>query len=61
MIILIIFKIKDNLIILFVLDLNINFNLSDPSNHTQTSTNFTLNPPTFTFNPLKVNNTNITL
>jgi len=39
---------------LFFLDLNIIFNLSHPSNHTQTSTNFTLNQITFTFNPLKV-------
>jgi len=61
MIILIIFKIKDNLVILFFLDLNIIFNLSHPSNHTQTSTNFTINPPTLTFNPLKVNNTNYRL
>jgi len=38
---------------LFFLDLNIIFNLSHPSNHSQTLTNFTPNPPTFTFNPLK--------
>jgi len=57
----IIFKIKDNLVIMFFFDLNIIFNLSHPSNHLQTLTNFTLNPPTFTFNPLKLNNTNFTL
>jgi len=38
MIILIIFKIIDNLVILFFLDLNIIFNLSHPSNHSQTLT-----------------------
>jgi len=59
-IILIIFKIKHNLVILFFLYLNIVFNLSHPSNHSQTSTNFTLNPLTFTFNPLKVNKTSFT-
>jgi len=37
------------------------FNLSHPSNYSQTLTNFTLNPSTFIFNPLKVNNTNLTL
>jgi len=47
---------------LFFLDLNIIFNLSHlshlshPSNHSQTLTNFTLNPSTFTLNPLKVSN-----
>ena len=46
---------------LFFLDLNISFNLSHPSNHSQTLTNFTLNPPTFTLNPLEINNTNFTL
>jgi len=56
-----IFKIKDNLVILFFLDLNIIFNLSHPSNHSQTSTKCTLNRLTFTFNPLKVNNTSFTL
>jgi len=54
----IIFKIKYNLVILFFFDLNIIFNLSHPSNHSQTLTNFNLNQPTFTFHPLKVNNTN---
>ena len=58
---LIILKIKYNLLILFFYHLNISFNLSHPSNHSQTWTNFTLNPPTFTFNLLKVNNTNFTL
>jgi len=38
MIILIIFKIMDNLVILFFLNLNIIFNLSHPSNHSQTLT-----------------------
>jgi len=57
----IIFKIKDNLVIMFFLDLNIIFNLSYLSNYSQTLTNFTLNPPTFSFNPLKVNNKNFTL
>jgi len=42
-------------------DLNISSNLSHPSNHSQTWTNFTLNPPTFTFNLHKGNNTNFTL
>jgi len=56
-----IFKIKDNLVILFFHALNIIFNLSHSSNHSQTLTNFTLNSPTFTSNPLKVNNTNFTL
>jgi len=51
MIILIIFEIKYNLVILFFYDLNIIFNLSHPLNHSQTSTNFTLNPFTFTVNP----------
>jgi len=46
---------------LFFYDLNRIFNLSHLSNHSQTLTNFTLNPPTFTFNLLKVNNTNFTL
>jgi len=46
---------------LFFLDLNIIFNLSYLSNHSQTLTNFPLNPPTFTFNKLKLNNTNFTL
>jgi len=49
------------LVIVFFVDFNIFFNLSYPSNHSQTLTNFTLNKPTFTFNPLKVNNTNFTL
>jgi len=40
---------------LFFYDLNIIFNLSHPSSHSQTSTNFALNPFTFTVNPLKVN------
>ena len=48
------------MIILFFYHLNITFNLSHTSNQSQTSTNFTLNPSTFTFNPLKVNNTNFT-
>jgi len=48
-------------VILFFFDLNIIFNLSNQSNHSQTLTNFTLNQPTFTFNPLKVKNTNFTL
>jgi len=60
-IILIIFKIKENLVILFFLYLNIVFNLSHVSNHSQTSTNFTLNLLTFTFNPLKVNKISFTL
>jgi len=46
---------------LFFFDFNIIFSLSHPSNHSQTLTNFTLNQPTFTFNPLKVNNTNFPL
>jgi len=46
---------------LFFYDLNIIFNLSLPSNHSQTSTNFNLNPLTSTFNPLKVNKTSFTL
>jgi len=46
---------------LFLLDLNIIFNLSHPSNHSETSTNLTLNPLTFTFNRLKVNKTSFTL
>jgi len=50
------FRIKENLVILFFLDLNIIFNRSHPSNHSQILTNFTLNPPTFTLNPLKVSN-----
>jgi len=48
------------MVILFFHDLNINFNLSHPTNHLQTLTKFTLNPLTFTFNPLKVKNTNFT-
>jgi len=39
---------------LFFLYLNIISNISDPSNHSQTLRKFTLNPPSFTFNPLKV-------
>jgi len=46
---------------LFFVDLNIIFNLSHPSNHSQTLTNFTLKPPSFTFNLFKVNNTTFTL
>jgi len=46
---------------LFFLDLNIIFNLSHPSNHSQTLTNFNLNPSTFTFNQVKLNNTNFRL
>jgi len=46
---------------LFFLYLNIVFNLSHASNHSQTSTNFTLNPLTFTFNPLQANKTSFTL
>jgi len=46
---------------LFFLDLHIIFKLLHPSNHSQTSTNLTLNPLTFTFNPLKVNKTSFTL
>jgi len=46
---------------LFFLDLKIIFNLSHPSNHSQTLTNFTLNHPSFTFNELKVNKTSFTL
>jgi len=42
-------------------DFNIIFNLSHASNHSQNFTNFTLNQPTFTSNPLKVNNTKFTL
>jgi len=49
------------LVIFFFLDLNIIFNLSHPSNHSQTLTNFTLNPPSYTFNLLKGNNTNFKL
>jgi len=44
------------MVIVFFLDLNMIFNLSNPSHHSQISKNFTLNPLTFTFNPLKVNN-----
>ena len=55
------FKIKDNLVVLFFLDLNIIFNLSHPSNQSQTLTNFTLNPPTFIFNSHQMNNTKFTL
>jgi len=54
------FKIKDNLVILFFLDLNIIFNLSHPSNHSQISIKFTLNPLNFSFNLLKVNKTSFT-
>jgi len=43
------------------LDFNIIFILSHPSNHSQTSTKFTLNSLTFIFNPLKVNKTRFTL
>jgi len=46
---------------LFFYDLNIIFNLSHPSNHSQTSTNFTLTPLTYTFNPCKANKTSFTL
>jgi len=46
---------------LIFLDLNIIFNLLHPTNHSKTLRNITLNPPTFTFNPLKVNNTNFWL
>jgi len=46
---------------LFFFDLNIFFNLSHPSNHSQTLTNYNLNQPTFTFNHLKVNNRKFTL
>jgi len=46
---------------LFFLDLNIIFNLSHQSNHSQTPTTFTQNPLTFTFNPFKVNKTSFTL
>jgi len=42
-------------------DLSIIFNLSHSSNHSQISANFTLNPITFTVNPLKVNNISFTL
>ena len=42
------------MIILLVLDLNIIFNLLHLSNHFQTLTNFTLDPPSFTVNPLEV-------
>jgi len=55
------FQIKYNLVILFFFAFNIILNLSHPSNYSQTLTNFTLNEPTFTFNPLNVNNTNFTL
>jgi len=44
---------------LFFLDLIIIFNPSHSSNHSQTSTKFTLNSLSFTFNPLKVHNTNL--
>ena len=44
---------------MFFYDLNIILNLSHPSNHSITSTSFTLNPLTFTFNPLKVNKTSL--
>jgi len=46
---------------LFFYDLNIIFNLSHPSNHSQTSTNFTLTPLTFTVNPIKVKKISFTL
>jgi len=46
---------------LFFLYLNIIFNLSHPLNHSQTLTKCTLNPPSYTLNPLKVNITNFTL
>jgi len=36
---------------LFLFDLNIIFNLSHPSNHSRTLTNYNLNQPTFNFNP----------
>jgi len=52
---------KGQFAILFFLDLNKIFNLSHRSNHSQTSTKFTLNPLTFTFNPVKVNKTSFTL
>jgi len=45
---------------LIFLHLNIIFNPSNSSNHSQTVTNFVLNPLFFTFNPLKGNNTNFT-
>jgi len=35
--------------------------IKHPSNHSQTLTNFNLNPPSFTFNELKVNKTSYTL
>jgi len=42
-------------------DLNIIYNLSHPSHHSQTSTNFTLNPLTFTVSLLKVKKISFTL
>jgi len=48
------------LIILFFLDLNIIFKLSHSWNHSQTLMNLTLNPPSFTFAPLKLKKTNFT-
>jgi len=36
-------------------------NLSHPSNHSQTLSNFTLNAASFTFNPLKVKKTSFIL
>jgi len=54
------FKIKYNLVILFFLDLNIIFNLSHPSNNSQISIKFTLNPLNYSFNLLKVNKTSFT-
>jgi len=49
------------LVILFFLDLNIISNLSHPSNHSQTLSNFTLNTASFTYNSLKVKKTSFTL
>jgi len=46
---------------LFFLDLNIIFKLSYASNHSQTSTKFTLNTFTFTLNTLKLKRTSFTL
>jgi len=60
MIIFIIFKRRENLVILFFLDLNIIFNLSHPSNYSQTPTNFNQNPLIFTYKTLKVNKTSFT-
>jgi len=47
--------------ILFFFYLSIIINVSHPSNQSKTLTNFTLNSLTFTFNPLKVNNTKFKL